>query len=91
MSVRVNIRIFKFMLTPIKLGVRTYATYVNCRTLLLFCCIALRDFLFCYKCWILISLIGQVILLDTVVAMFHFGTFSEVFQNKVLIANVIAL
>ena len=34
MSVRVNGHKSKFMRTPIKLGVRTYATYANCQTLL---------------------------------------------------------
>ena len=29
MSVRVNVRISKIMCTPIKVGVRTYATYVR--------------------------------------------------------------
>ena len=32
MSVRVNVRMSKIMRTPIKGGVRTYATYANCRT-----------------------------------------------------------
>ena len=34
MSVRVNVRMSNIVLTPIKLDVRTYATYANCRTLL---------------------------------------------------------
>ena len=34
MGVRVNVRISKIIGTPIKVGVRTYATYANCRTLL---------------------------------------------------------
>ena len=33
MSVRVNVRIFKIMRTPIKVEERTYVTYANCRTL----------------------------------------------------------
>ena len=33
MSERINVHISKIMRTPIKLGVRTYATYANCRTL----------------------------------------------------------
>ena len=33
MGVRVNVRMFKIMCTPIKVRVRTYATYANCRTL----------------------------------------------------------
>ena len=33
MSVRVNVRTSKIMCTPVKVGVRTYATYANCRTL----------------------------------------------------------
>ena len=33
MSVRVNVWMSKIMRTPIKVGVRTYATYANCRTL----------------------------------------------------------
>ena len=33
MSVRVNVDMFKFMCTPIKLGVRMNATYTNFRTL----------------------------------------------------------
>ena len=33
MSVRVNVRMSKIMRTPIKVGVSTYATYTNCRTL----------------------------------------------------------
>ena len=33
MSVRVNVRTPKIMCTPIEVGVRTYATYANCRTL----------------------------------------------------------
>ena len=33
MSVSVNVRMFKTMRTPIKVGVRTYATCANCRTL----------------------------------------------------------
>ena len=33
MSVRVNVRMFKIMLMPIKLGVRTYSTYANFWTL----------------------------------------------------------
>ena len=33
MSVRVNVRTSKIMRTPIKVAVRTYATYANCRTL----------------------------------------------------------
>ena len=36
MSVRVNVRMSKIMRTPIKVSVRTYATYANCRTLYLF-------------------------------------------------------
>ena len=35
MSVLVNVCMSKIMGTPIKLGVRTYATYTNCRTLYL--------------------------------------------------------
>ena len=34
MSLLVNVRMSKIMGTPIKVGVRTYATYANCRTLL---------------------------------------------------------
>ena len=34
MSVLVNVRMSKIMDTPIQVGVRTYATYANCRTLL---------------------------------------------------------
>ena len=34
MSVLVNVRMSKIMGTPIKVVVRTYATYANCRTLL---------------------------------------------------------
>ena len=30
MSIRVNVRMFKIMRTPIKLGVHTCATYTNC-------------------------------------------------------------
>ena len=33
MSERVNVRMSKIMPTPIKIGVHTYATYVNCRTI----------------------------------------------------------
>ena len=33
MSVRLNLGMFKIMRTSIKVGVRTYATYANCRTL----------------------------------------------------------
>ena len=33
MSVRVKVRMSKIMCTPIKVGVRTYATYANRRTL----------------------------------------------------------
>ena len=33
MSVLVNVHMSKIMRTPIKLGVRTYAKYANCRTL----------------------------------------------------------
>ena len=33
MSVRVNVCMSKIMLTPIKVGVGTYITYANCRTL----------------------------------------------------------
>ena len=33
MSVRLNVRLSKIMCTPIKLGVRTYATYTNRQTL----------------------------------------------------------
>ena len=33
MSVRVNVRMSKIMLTPIKVGVRTHATYASCWTL----------------------------------------------------------
>ena len=36
MSVRVNVRMSKIMRTPIQVGVRTYATYANCRTLIQF-------------------------------------------------------
>ena len=36
MSVRVKVRISKIMRTSIKVGVRTYATYTNCRTLTIF-------------------------------------------------------
>ena len=32
-SVRVNAHMSKIMHTPIKIGLRTYATYTNCRTL----------------------------------------------------------
>ena len=32
MGVRVNVRMQKIMCTPIKVGVRTYATYANSRT-----------------------------------------------------------
>ena len=35
MSVRVNVRKSKIMRMPTKVDVRTYATYVNCQTLLL--------------------------------------------------------
>ena len=34
MSVLVNVRMSKIMRTLVKVGVRTYATYANCRTLL---------------------------------------------------------
>ena len=34
MRVRVKVRMSKIMRTPIKVGLRTYATYANCRTLL---------------------------------------------------------
>ena len=34
MSIRVNAHMTKIMRTPIKLGVRTCATYANCQTLL---------------------------------------------------------
>ena len=34
MSVRVNVRKSKIMRTSIKVSVLTYATYVNCRTLM---------------------------------------------------------
>ena len=33
MSVHVNVRMFKIMHMPIKVGVRTYVTYANCRIL----------------------------------------------------------
>ena len=33
MSVRVNVRMSKVIHTPTKVGVLTYATYVNCQTL----------------------------------------------------------
>ena len=33
MSIRANVHMSKIMSTPIKLGVRTYLTYVNCQTL----------------------------------------------------------
>ena len=33
MSVHLNVRISKVMRTPIKKGVRTYATYANCLNL----------------------------------------------------------
>ena len=33
MSVRVNVHMSKIMRTPIKVGIRTYVTNVNCRTL----------------------------------------------------------
>ena len=33
MNVRVNVRMSNIMRTPIKLGVRTYPTYADCRTL----------------------------------------------------------
>ena len=33
MGVRVNVHSSKIMLTPIKVSVRTYVTYANCRTL----------------------------------------------------------
>ena len=33
MSVRANVRMSKIMCTPIKVGIRTYAMYANCRTL----------------------------------------------------------
>ena len=33
MSVRVNVCMSNIMCAPIKLGIRTYATYANCRTL----------------------------------------------------------
>ena len=33
MSVRVNVRMSKIMLTSMKVGVRTYMTHANCRTL----------------------------------------------------------
>ena len=33
MCVRINARMSKIMPTVIKVGVRTYATYANCRTL----------------------------------------------------------
>ena len=33
MSVRVNVHMSKFMCTPIKLGVRTYAMYANFQTM----------------------------------------------------------
>ena len=36
MSVLVNVHMSKIMRTPIKLGVRTYAKYANCRTLNVF-------------------------------------------------------
>ena len=31
---RVNMRISKIMCTPVNVGVRTYATYANCRNLM---------------------------------------------------------
>ena len=37
MSVRVNVHMSKIMRTPIELGVHTYATYINCRTLASLC------------------------------------------------------
>ena len=33
MSKRVKVRMSKIMPTPIKIGVHTYAKYVNCRTI----------------------------------------------------------
>ena len=33
MNVRVNVRMSKIMRTPIKVDVRTYATYASCLTL----------------------------------------------------------
>ena len=45
MSVRVKVRISKIMRTSIKVGVRTYATYTNCRTLTIILIIWLLLFL----------------------------------------------
>ena len=56
MSVRVKVRMFKIMRTSIKVGVRTYATYANCQTLL-------NDILCVNKC--------KCIGLSVVVAQFH--------------------
>ena len=47
MSVHVNVRMSTIMRTPMKLGVHTYATYANCRTLKLKCYITLLVML-CY-------------------------------------------
>ena len=44
MSVRLNVRMTKIMCTPLKLGVRTYATYANSRTLSV---TSLKILLFC--------------------------------------------
>ena len=43
MSVLVNVHMSKIMLTPIKLGIRTYATYANYRTLGFYTCYSLSS------------------------------------------------
>ena len=50
-----------------------------------------KPFNFAINAGFLIKLIEKVILLNTLVAMFHFGAVSQIFKNYVLIANINAL
>ena len=77
MSVCVNVRMSKIMLTPIKVGVRTYATYANCRIVtVLASCVFTVEFA-------QISMPGEVVMAQLLQFTFPFNEWDQVSSLKV--------